>query len=237
MRDERLEIITDSRPAGKLSWLNRNVVGMTVTSFLGDAAHEMVTAVLPGFLGTIGVAAAALGWIEGVSDALASFVKLGAGWYSDRLGHRKGIVALGYFLTGTALAVFAVAVSWPLILLGRVVSWFGRGIRGPLRDAMLSESVTPEARGKAFGLHRAGDTVGAVVGPLIGVGVLALLPASNPSAPFRAIFVLSLIPGLASVFSFVFLVREKRRPENKALRFWGALRDLPSLTFAVQGCF
>ena len=236
MHDERFEMITGSRPTEKFSWLNRNVVGMTVTSFLGDAAHEMVTAVLPGFLGTIGVAAAVLGWIEGISDASASFVKLGAGWYSDRLGHRKGIVALGYFLTGTALAVFAVAVSWPLILLGRMVSWFGRGIRGPLRDAMLSESVSPDARGKAFGLHRAGDTVGAVVGPLIGVGLLALLPASNPSAPFRAIFLLSLIPGLASVLSFVLLVRERRRPENKTLRFWGALRDLPGpYTRFLQG--
>lgn len=227
MHNDKLEIVADPRPPGRFSWLNRNVVGMTVTSFLGDAAHEMVTAVLPGFLGTIGVAAAALGWIEGVSDASASFVKLGAGWYSDRLGHRKGIVALGYFLTGTALAMFAVAVSWPLILLGRVVSWFGRGIRGPLRDAMLSESVRPEARGRAFGLHRAGDTLGAVVGPLIGVGLLAILPASTPSAPFRAIFLLSLIPGLASVLSFILLVREKRRPENTTLRFWGALRDLP----------
>jgi len=214
MRDENPDIITHLRPTGKFPWLNRNVVGMTVTSFLGDAAHEMVTAVLPGFLGTIGVAASALGWIEGVSDASASFVKLGAGWYSDRLGHRKGIVALGYFLTGTALAILAVAVSWPLVLLGRVVSWFGRGIRGPLRDAMLSESVSPEARGKAFGLHRAGDTLGAVVGPLIGVGLLAFLPAPNAAAPFRVIFLLSLIPGVASVLSFVLLVRERRRPEN-----------------------
>jgi MFS family permease len=236
MHNERIEIITDSQAGGKRPWLNRNVTGMTVTSFLGDAAHEMVTAVLPGFLGTIHVAAAALGWIEGVSDALASFVKLGAGWYSDRVGHRKPIVTFGYALTGTALAVFALAVSWPLILLGRVVSWFGRGIRGPLRDAMLSESVIPEARGKAFGLHRAGDTAGAVVGPLIGVGLLTLLPAPNPSAPFRTIFLLSLIPGLASVVSFVVLVREKRRPENKALRFLGALRDLPKpYTRFLQG--
>lgn len=209
------------------SWLNRDVAGMTITSFLSDAGHEMVTAVLPGFLGTIGVAAAALGWIEGISDASASFVKLSAGWYSDRIGHRKAIVSLGYFLTGTALAILAAAVSWPLVLLGRVIAWLGRGIRSPLRDAMLAESVAPEARGKAFGLHRAGDTIGAVVGPLIGVGLLAILPARNPAAPFRTIFLLSLIPGLAAVVSFVVLVHEKRRPENRNLRFWSALRDLP----------
>lgn len=208
-------------------WLNRNVVGMTITSFLGDAGHEMVTAVLPGFLGSLGIAAAALGWIEGVSDASSSFVKLGAGWYSDRIGHRKGIVSAGYFLTGTALAIFALAVSWPIILLGRVVSWFGRGIRGPLRDAMLSESVSPEMRGKAFGLHRAGDTLGAVVGPLVGVWLLSVLPHNSESAPFRTIFVLSLVPGLAAVVSFIVLVQEKRRPANQHLQLWGAIRDLP----------
>jgi MFS family permease len=214
--------------ASQPSWLNRNVAGMALTSFLGDACYEMVIAVLPGFLTTIGAAAGALGWIEGVADATASFVKLGAGWYSDRLGHRKGIVALGYFLTGTAMSVFAVALSWPLVLVGRVVGWLGRGIRGPLRDAMLAESIGPEVRGKAFGLHRAADTVGAVVGPLLGVGLLALLPAPSPSAPFRVVFVVSLIPGLASVAAFVLLVQESRKPPQRGLRLWGAMRDLPA---------
>lgn len=227
MASNRIEIVTTKRPGRRDRWLNRNVIGMAITSFLSDAGHEMVTAVLPGFLSTLGIAAAALGWIEGVSDASSSFVKLGAGWYSDRIGHRKGIVSLGYFLTGTALALFAIAISWPLILVGRVISWFGRGIRSPLRDAMLAESVAPEVRGKAFGLHRAGDTVGAIVGPLLGVWLLSVLPHPNPSAPFRAIFLVSLIPGLASVLSFVFLVKENRRPANPLLRFWGALRDLP----------
>ena len=72
--------MSDYRIQGRPSWRNHNVVGMTVTSFLSDAGHEMVTAVLPAFLGTIGVAAQALGWIEGIADASSSFVKLGAGW-------------------------------------------------------------------------------------------------------------------------------------------------------------
>lgn len=218
-RDESLK----SQP-----WLNRNVGGMTVTSFLSDTGHEMVTAVLPGFLGTIGVAAGALGWIEGISDAASSSVKLGAGWYSDRIGHRKGIVTFGYFLTGTALALFAAAASWPLLLLGRLVSWFGRGIRSPLRDAMLADSVSPEARGRAFGLHRAGDTAGAVLGPLAAVGLLAMLPSEPPSAPFRAIFLLSLVPGIASAGAFAVLVREIPRPANHALRLWLAVKELPN---------
>src|ERR1022692_2965289 len=174
------------------SWLNRNVWGMTITSLLSDASHEMVIAVLPGFLPLIHVAAAALGWIEGASDAFSSFLKLFAGWYSDKIGHRKWMIVLGYFFTGTGLSIFSVASSWVPILLGRMVSWFGKGIRGSLRDAMLSESVDEDVRGRAFGFHRAGDTVGAVIGPLAGVALLQFLPATAPDLPFRRIFLLSL---------------------------------------------
>lgn len=209
-------------------WLNRNVVGMGFTSLLSDAGHEMATVVLPGFLTVLGVPAAALGAIEGIADATSSFVKLGAGWLSDRLGHRKTITVGGYFLTGSAKALFAFASGWPLILVGRVLGWFGRGIRGPLRDAMLAESVAVEARGKAFGFHRAGDTLGAIIGPLIAVGLLAYLGprAANPSAPFRTIFLLTLIPGLASAVAFATMVRETRRKPSP-VKFWAALGRLP----------
>ena len=90
-------------------WLNRNVWGMTLTSLLSDACYEMVLAVLPGFLPVIHVAAAALGWIEGASDAFSSFLKLFAGWYSDKIGRRKRMIVLGYFFTGTGLSIFSTA--------------------------------------------------------------------------------------------------------------------------------
>lgn len=213
--------------ARQTGWLNRNVIGMTFTSFCADAGYEMVSAVLPGFLSAIGVAAVALGWIEGASDALSSFLKLASGWYSDRVGRRKPVVALGYFFSGTMLALFAAAWSWPLVLAGRMAAWFGKGIRGPLRDAMLSESTPPEARGRVFGMHRAGDTAGAVLGPLIGVWLLSVLPRPNPSAPFRAIFLISLIPGLLATASIVFLVQERPAPGQAGRRIWRSLRDLP----------
>jgi MFS family permease len=212
-------------------WRDRNVIGMTITSFCADVGYEMVSAVLPGFLASIGVAAAALGWIEGGADALSSFLKLAAGAWSDRVGHRKPIVALGYFLSGTGLALFAAAVSWPLVLAGRMIAWFGKGIRGPLRDAMLAESSAPEVRGKVFGMHRAGDTAGAVVGPLIGVWLLSRWggshTAGNPSAPFRYIFLISLIPGLLAFLSMVLLVAEKRAPGRPGRKLWQSIRGLP----------
>lgn len=210
------------------AWLNRNVVGMGVASLLADAGYEMANAVLPSFLQVIGVSAAALGAIEGIADALSSFVKLGVGWFSDRLGHRKPITVAGYFLTGVAKSLFAFAYGWPLILVGRLVRWFGKGIRGPLRDALLTESVPAESRGKAFGFHRAGDTLGAIIGPLAGVGLLAWLEpqATEITSPFRTIFLLTLIPGLGSGIAFALMVRETRRGPSQA-KFWAAVRNLP----------
>jgi MFS family permease len=212
-------------------WLNRNVWGMTITSLLSDACYEMVLAVLPGFLPVVHIAAAALGWIEGASDAFSSFLKLFSGWYSDKLGHRKWMITLGYLFTGTGLSIFAAAWTWVPILLGRVVSWFGKGIRGSLRDAMLSESVDAEVRGRAFGFHRAGDTVGAIIGPLVGIALLQYLPKVFPNAtpdiPFRTIFLLSLIPGLAAPIIFALMVRETGRPPQPGKKLAASIRELP----------
>ena len=208
---------------------------MGLTSFFGDAGYEMATALLPGFFAVLGLPAAALGTIEGLADAVSSFVKLGAGWWSDRLGHRKAIAVAGYLLSGTSKALFAFASGWPLILVGRVVAWLGRGIRSPLRDAMLAESVPAETRGKAFGFHRAGDTAGAIIGPLIGVGLLSYLGphSSDPSHAFRVVFLVTLIPGLASALTFAILVHENRRPGSRtSLR--ASIGTLPRSFFRFQ---
>lgn len=220
----------DIKPEPARAWLNRNVLGMGITSFLSDACHEMATTVLPGFLAVIGAPPSALGLIEGVSDAVSSFVKLWGGWISDKLGHRKVLTAAGYFLTGISKSLFAFASTWHLVLVGRVVGWFGRGFRGPIRDAMLADSVDPAVRGKAFGFHRFGDTLGAIVGPLAGVWLLEVWQPDallDPSQPFRNIFLLTLIPGILSVAVFAAMIVEKRRAPNHALKFLGTVRSLP----------
>ncbi len=211
------------------TWSNRSVVGMGVTSFLSDAGHEMVTTLLPAFLTLIGAPASALGLVEGVADALSSFMKLFAGWWGDRVGRRKPFVVGGYALTGIGTGLLALAGSWPFVLLTRSLSWLGRGLRGPLRDAMLAESVAKESRGKAFGFHRAGDTLGAVLGPLLAVGLLALIGGASPSSagPYRLIFALSVIPGVGSALVFGFLVLERRREAQLGKRLWSTVRSLP----------
>jgi MFS family permease len=225
---ESLKVATQPAIQSEPAWLNRNVVGMGLTSLLSDAGHEMATAILPGFLAVLGMSAAALGLIEGVADAVSSFVKIGAGWLADRFGHRKAIAVGGYLLTGVSKALFAFAYGLPLILVGRVLAWFGRGIRGPVRDAMLAESVPVEARGRAFGFHRAGDTLGAVVGPLIGVGLLAILGHSvvDTSRPFRIVFLVTLIPGVGSALAFALMVRDPHQG-GSVREFWLTVKNLP----------
>jgi MFS family permease len=212
-------------------WLNRTVVGAGVTSSLGDFCYETTTVILPGFLAVLGIPAAALGLIEGIADAVASLTKLFSGYIADKLGHRKLLVLVGYGLTPVGQVLLALAAGWPLLLLGRVVSWFGKGLRGPLRDAIVLQAVSPATRGRAFGFHRAADTVGAVLGPLLGVALLGLAQGwhlDDPAAAFRFVLWLSVIPGVLAVLSFFLLVQDPQQSPNPALKFFSSLRGLPS---------
>ena len=237
-----MSLDVESGPKQEKRWLNRNVILFSLTSFFSDFCHEMATAVLPQFMQAIGASVASLGFIEGTADAASSFIKLGAGYHSDKIGRRKAWAVVGYALTAIGIAVFTFAFAWPLILLGRFVGWLGRGIRGPLRDAMLADSVTAADRGKAFGFHRAGDTAGAVVGPLAAFALLSVA-ASHPAIvkavtswlpglanaagwQFRAIFLLTLVPGALSVLAML-LTKEDKSSPNHGLRFWRTLRSMP----------
>ncbi|MCX6356999.1 MAG: MFS transporter [Candidatus Aureabacteria bacterium] len=201
-------------------WLNANIVGMGAASFFGDLCYEMATAILPAFIAGMGFSAAVLGAIEGIADAVSSFAKMGAGYYSDKKGIRKPIAVWGYFLTALGQASFILATAWPQVLTGKVISWFGKGIRGPARDAMLSGSVEARDIGKAFGFHRGMDTMGAILGPLAALLLLTRLS-------YRQIFLCTLIPGLMSVAAFLFFVREVAERPAPHLRFVPAMRMLP----------
>lgn len=212
-------------------WLNRTVGGVGLTSALGDFCYETTTVILPGFFAVLGLPAALLGIIEGIADAVASFTKMAAGYIADKLGHRKLLVLIGYGLTPLGQALIALAAGWPLLLMGRLVSWFGKGLRGPLRDAIVAQAISPATRGRAFGFHRAMDTVGAVVGPLLGVALLGwaqTLEGIDPAGPFRLVFWLTLIPGGLAVLAFLTLVADPEHTPNPALKFFSALRGLPS---------
>lgn len=220
----------DTQPEQPKEWLNRTVIGTGITSALGDFCYETTTVILPGFLAVLGLPAAVLGIIEGIADAVASFTKMISGFIADKLGHRKLLVMVGYGLTPIGQMMIALAGGWPLILSGRMVSWFGKGLRGPLRDAIVIQAVRPETRGRAFGFHRAADTIGAVLGPMLGVALLGWAQGwsgQDASFAFRFVLWFSVIPGLLAVLAFFTMVQDPEHSPNPALKFFHSLQDLP----------
>lgn len=202
-------------------WLNRTVLGAGITSFFSDLSHEAVTVLLPSFLILIGAPIYTLGLIEGISDGASSFVKLLSGHFSDKRGKRKEFALLGYFATALFPFFLAIAVSWPMVLFGRVIGWMGRGMRGPPRDAILAKSVDNKDLGKAFGFHRAGDTLGAIAGPLVALALIG-------SVGIRDIFWLALIPGFVALAMFWLLVHEKNpAPSGESRTIVASIKGLP----------
>lgn len=202
-----------------------------MASLFSDASHETVTSVLPAYLASMGAAAAALGAIEGIADGLSSLAKLYGGWLADRVQRRKIVCASGYSVMALAPLIIAAALSWPIVLVGRVVAWISRGVRTPARKALLAEAVTPETRGRAFGFERAMDTTGAIIAPLM---VLALMRAGFSH---REVIYFSVIPAVLAVLGIVFFVREtpgripNKRPFLKS--FTGFDPQFKEFLFAV----
>lgn len=204
------------------SWLNRTVLGIGLASLFSDWAHEIATSVLPAYLATLGVSAAWLGLIEGVSDGLSSFAKMASGFYTDRLARRKPIAVIGYIVTALGTASFGLATSAWHVLFSRATAWLGRGVRTPVRKALLAAAVTRESYGRAFGLERMMDTCGAIVGP---ASAFFLLGALNHN--YHTLFALTLIPGLMAAGLIAFAVREKERKPVPHISFGESLRGLP----------
>jgi MFS family permease len=203
-------------------WLNRTVLGVGVTSLFSDWSHEIATAILPAFLATIGAGPAWLGAIEGIADGLSSFAKLSSGHYTDRLKKRKPLAVFGYAFTALATTSFAFATHAYHVLFGRAAALLGRGVRSPVKKALLAADVAPGAYGRAFGLERLMDTVGAIAGPLT---ALWLLQVTNHN--YRAVFLWTLLPGMIAVLSFWLLVRERPFEARKKVTFLTGLRNLP----------
>lgn len=185
-------------------WLTRNLVILTVVSFTQDAASELLYPLLPLFLtGVLAAPPVVLGTIEGIAEATAGVTKYVAGRWSDRRG-RKPFVATGYALAALGKVFVAAALAWPTVLVGRVIDRFGKGVRSAPRDALIASSVPPAAFGRAFGFHRMGDSLGAVVGPLLGLLALSVVNGNVRAALWWAV-----VPAVISVL-LVLLVREPR---------------------------
>jgi MFS family permease len=205
-----------------LGGINRNVIALGVVSLLTDVSSEMIVPVMPLFItGILGASLANLGLIEGVAESTASVLRIGSGWLSDRIGRRKPFLMFGYGLSAVAKAALAWAGSWAAVLALRFSDRVGKGLRNPPRDALIADSVDRSALGRAFGFHRALDTLGAAIGPLVAFLLLGAFPGQ-----YRRIFIASAIPAALSILTLALFVRAPRatvaaRPRAMGLAFRG----------------
>jgi MFS family permease len=196
------------KPANRRSsWqsLPRNVWAVSLTSFFMDISSEMVINILPLFLSNVlGVKTNVIGLIEGVAEATASLFKVFSGWLSDKLRARKWLAVAGYGLSSLAKPFFYVANSWGVVAGVRWADRVGKGVRTAPRDALVADSIDQRHRGLAFGLHRAADTGGAMLGLIIALVVVWMAQRSNMAlgrATFQTVVLISLIPAFLAVLS------------------------------------
>lgn len=208
--------VAHAKPTGTLRrafTLPRNVLILSIVSFLNDASSELIYPLLPLFLAlTLGASPVAIGIVEGAAESLSSLLKLFSGYWSDkRGGKRKSFVVIGYGLASLARPFIGFATGWQQVLSIRLLDRTGKGIRSAPRDAMIADSCAPSMRGLAFGFHRAFDHAGAVVGPLLGVACLYFI-AVNPGNPtardYRLVFLLASVPALAAMLMAVLAIKE-----------------------------
>ncbi|BBX86257.1 MFS transporter [Mycolicibacterium aubagnense] len=211
-------------------WLTRNVRVLSAVSFLQDTASELLYPLLPIYLtAVLGAPPAIVGVVEGVAEGAASLTKLAAGPLGDRFA-RRPMIATGYGLAALGKVMVAAFGAWQGVLAGRVVDRLGKGLRGAPRDALLVVGIDDAARGRVFGFHRAMDTLGAVVGPLLGLAGYELLDHRIPPLLWVAV-----VPAVLSV-ALVYLVREPPRvtAPTQAPMF-ARVRDLPRRYWRVAG--
>lgn len=213
--------------------LPRNIWVMTVASFLTDVSSDMVNNLVPLFLANVlGARTATVGLVEGVAESTASLIKLLSGWWSDRVVSRKPPTVIGYAISAAAKPMLAFASTSAAVLGIRFADRVGKGIRTAPRDALLADSVTAEQRGRAFGFHRAGDSLGAAVG--LGLALIVVWLSQGAAiqldqATFRRIALLSAVPAFLAVLVLIIGLAEVRRTAPAAHQpILGSLRNMPA---------
>lgn len=214
-----------------ISW---NVFLLGIVSFLNDMSSEMIAPIVPTYLtDVLGVGKAASGSIMGLIESLSSLFKVLFGYVSDVFRKRKIFVALGYLLSTISKGALAFTRSWWDFLALRVLDRVGKGIRTAPRDALIAESSEKGKSGKSFGFHRMMDTLGAVAGPLVAIGLLALLKSYPIKMAYRYVFLLSAVPGIVGVLLVLLLVKDKGDEVKKKIKGISALKSRNLRTFLV----
>lgn len=191
----------------KFFGFGRNVFVAGLVSLFMDLSSEMIYPIVPLFLANVlGVNKSVIGLIEGIAESTASILKVFSGYFSDKIGNRKWLMAAGYGISTLSRPIVAVAPGWHHVMGSRFMDRFGKGIRTAPRDVIIAESTSTAYLGRAFGLHRSMDTLGAVAGPALAFFLLGLF-----SNDYRKVFWLSMAPGIVAVLLIVFFITEKKK--------------------------
>lgn len=190
----------------KFFGFRRNVFFAGLVSFFMDVSSEMIYPLVPLFLtNVLGVNKSVIGLIEGIAESTASILKVFSGWFSDRIGNRKWLMAAGYGISTLSRPIVALATGWHHVMGSRFMDRVGKGVRTAPRDAIIAESAERAYLGRAFSFHRSLDTMGAVAGPALAFFFLGIF-----SNDYRTVFWLSMIPGIIAVLIIILFITEKR---------------------------
>ena len=196
----------------KFFGFGRNVFVAGIVSFFMDVSSEMIYPLVPLFLSNVlGVNKSVIGLIEGIAESTASLLKVFSGWYSDRIGNRKWLMAAGYGISTLSRPIIALAASWQNVMGSRFIDRFGKGVRTAPRDAIIAESSEKAYLARAFSFHRSLDTMGAVAGPALAFLLLGIF-----SDDYRKVFWLSMVPGVIAVLLIIFFIKEKKSKSAEA---------------------
>lgn len=191
-------------------FITRTIIIVSVVSLLTDIASEMLYPVMPLYLRSIGYGVLAIGLIEGIAELVAGINKVFFARLSDASGKRKIFIIIGYSISAITKPAIGLTQSVYAILTAKLFDRFGKGIRTAPRDALLVQESTPENRGKVFGFHRSIDTLGAVIGPIIGLCLLFAYPGH-----YRLVFLVSFFPGVLAILATLYLPKEKKAENSE----------------------
>jgi len=189
---------------------NRNIIFTGLTSFLTDTSVKMVYSVMPMFLMSIGASKTSLALIEGIAESTAALVKVLSGFWSDKIGKNKPFMLIGYGLSALIIPLYTFVVSPIQILVLRFIERFGKGIRTAPRDSLIAGSITDGDSGRSFGLQKAMDNSGAIVGPLVAFAMLSSIPGN-----YRMIFLVAGIPAILAIMVLILGIKEARKNRDE----------------------
>jgi MFS family permease len=208
---------------------NRNILFTGLTSFLTDTSVKMVYSVMPMFLMSIGASKTSLALIEGIAESTAALIKALSGFWSDKIGKNKPFMLIGYGLSALIIPLYTFVVSPIQVLYLRFIERFGKGIRTAPRDSLIAGSVENGKSGRSFGLQKAMDNSGAIVGPLFAFALLASLPGN-----FRMVFLLAGIPAVLAIFVIIFGIREAKKSKHELFAKFH-FKDFPARYYFLLG--